>query len=185
MTYARIGPLLHEIGMVPKEKMDSVLEAFADFAHHELDLYEAACALEHFGVAVSVHADDIDSIHNDYASLLAEAEEVAGGAVTLTNVRLVEGEGDLEGGRFDRLEFERNGAPVSLSAEHFADDYYDHEAACEAIALTAHDDDPRSWHYVDFPRKPSAGYDSIMVLATPEQAAALHEQLGLTFSFSA
>ncbi|WP_244942639.1 hypothetical protein [Streptomyces sioyaensis] len=185
MTYTRIGPLLHEIGMVSKEKMDSVLEAFADFAHHELDHYEAACALEHFGVAVSVHADDIDSIHDDYASLLAEAEEVAGGAVTLTNVRLVEGEGELEGGRFDRLEFERNGEPVSLSAEHFADDYYDHEAACEAIALTAHDDDPRSWHYVDFTRKPNAGYDSIMVLATPDQAAALHEQLGFTFPFGA
>ncbi|MFG2859827.1 hypothetical protein [Streptomyces sioyaensis] len=45
MTYTRIGPLLHEIGMVSKEKMHSVLDAFADFAHHELDHYEAACAL--------------------------------------------------------------------------------------------------------------------------------------------
>ncbi|MCX4821838.1 hypothetical protein OG883_18505 [Streptomyces sp. NBC_01142] len=181
ITYARIGAILHEIGMVPKEKMRSVLEDAADYAGDELDHYGAASALEDFGVAVSVHADDIDSIYGDYGSLLAEAAEVAGGKVTLTNVRIVEGEGDFEGGRFDLLEFERNGRLVSIRAEHFADDYYDHEAACEAIAETAPDDDPRSWRYVDFERKPSAGYDSIMVLATPEQAEALHKHLGFTF----
>ncbi|MEV0375172.1 hypothetical protein AB0I10_36290 [Streptomyces sp. NPDC050636] len=181
ITYTRIGAVLHEIGMVSEEKMHSVLEGAVNYANDSLEHYSAASALEAFGVAVSVHADDIDSIYDGYESLLREAAEVAGGKVTITNVRLIEVEGDYEGGRFDRLEFERNGKLVSIDAEHFAEDYYDHEAACEAIYETAHDDDPRSWRCVDFERKPNRGYDSIMVLATREQADALHEHLGFTF----
>ncbi|MFF3321292.1 hypothetical protein [Streptomyces sp. NPDC002889] len=181
ITYTRIGTVLHAIGMVSEEKMHSVLEDAADYANEELEHYSAASALERFGVAVSVHADDIDSIHDDYEGLLQRAAEVAGGTVTITDVRIVEGEGDFVDGRFDLLQFERNGKLVSLSAEHFAEDYYDHLAACQAIDETSHDDDPRSWRYVDFERKPNAGYDSIMVLATPEQAEALHEHLGFTF----
>lgn len=181
MTYRRVGALLHETGMVSEEKMRSVLDRAAVYADDELDQYAAAQALESFGVAVSVHADDIDSIHDGYASLLADAAEAAGGRVTISGVRVVEGEGGFEGGRFDTLEFERDGEPVSLSAEHFAVDYYDHEAACRAIAVTAHGDDPRSWRNVGFAREPGAGYDSIMVLATPGQREALHRHLGLTF----
>jgi hypothetical protein len=180
-TYTRIGTVLHEIGMISEEKMRSVLEEAANYANVEVDHYEAASALEDFGVAVSVHADDIDSIYDDYADLLDAAVEVAGGKVTITNVRLVEGEGELEDGRFDHLEFDRNGKPVTIPAEHYADDYYDQGAACEAIGETADDDDPRSWRCLDFERKPHRGYDSIMVLATPEQAEALHEHLGFTF----
>ncbi|MEU2789879.1 hypothetical protein [Streptomyces sp. NPDC007100] len=182
ITYTRIGAILHEIGMVSEEQLRSTLEETANYADEEVeDHYEVACALEEFKVAVSVHADDIDSIHDDYGSLLQDAAEVAGGRVAITGVRLVEGEGELAGGRFDTLEFERDGEPVSIEAEHFADDYYDHEAACEAITMTAHDDDPRTWRCLDFERKPNAGYDSIMVLATPEQAKALRERLGFTF----
>ncbi|MFD7661830.1 hypothetical protein [Streptomyces sp. NPDC059788] len=182
ITYTKIGAILYEIGMVTEETVRGVLEDAAGYADEEMeDQYAAASALEHFGVAVSVHADDIDSIHDDYASLLEDAVEVAGGRVAITDVRLVEGEGSLEGGRLDHLEFERDGKPVSITADHYAEDYYDHEAACEAITVTAHDDDPRSWLYLDFERLPSRGYDSIMVLATPEQAQALHDRLGFTF----
>lgn len=181
MTYRRVGALLHETGMVSEEKMRGVLEDAAAYADDELTPYATAAALEGFGVAVSVHADDIDSIHEGYASLLAGAAEIAGGGVTVTGVRIVEGEGGLEGGRSDLLAFERNGKPVSVPAEHFAEDYYDHEAACRAIAETAPDNDPRSWHNVGFPREPGIGYDSIMVLATPEQRGALRRHLGLTF----
>ncbi|KQX78940.1 MULTISPECIES: hypothetical protein [unclassified Streptomyces] len=181
-TYRRIGALLHETGMVSEGKMLSTLEAAAAYADAELAPYAAARALESFGVAVSVHADDIDSIHSGYAGLLADAAEVAGGRVTISDVRIVEGEGGLESGRCDLLEFRRNAEPVSLRAEHFAVDYYDHEAACRAIAQTAHGDDPRSWRNADFAREPGAGYDSIMVLATPEQREALTRHLGLTFS---
>lgn len=170
--------------MVSTAKAHSVLEGVAHYANDELDQYQAACALEQFGVAVSVHADDIDSIHYGYESLLVRAAEIAGGKVSITNVRIVEGEGDLADGREDLLEFERNSKLVSVTAEHFAEDYYDHGAACEAIIETTHDDDPRSWHLVDFERKPNIGYDSIVVLATLEQTQALHEHLGLTFPAS-
>ncbi len=68
-TYTRVGAILHEIGMVTEEKMRSVLEEAATYADEEIDQYEAASALEEFGVAVSVHADDIDSIHY-YADLM-------------------------------------------------------------------------------------------------------------------
>ncbi|WP_344382292.1 hypothetical protein [Streptomyces thermolineatus] len=180
-TYARVGAVLHGIGMISEERMRGVLEEAAPYAHEELDHYEAACALEEFGVAVSVHADDIDSVHHDYASLLDDALRVAGNKVAVTDVRLVEGEGPLESGRFDTLEFRRNGRLVSVPAEHFADDYYDQGAACDAIAETAADDDPRAWHWVEFEHRPHAGYDSIMVLATQEQLKALHEHLGFTF----
>lgn len=179
-TYRRIGALLSGTGMVSEEKTRSTLEAAATYADDELAPYAAAQALESFGVAVSVHADDIDSIHSGYAGLLAHAAQVADGRVTISDVRVVEGEGGLEGGRSDLLEFRRNAEPVSIPAEHFAEDCYDHEAACRAIAETAHGDDPRSWHNVGFAREPGVGYDSIMVLATPEQREALHRQLGLT-----
>jgi hypothetical protein len=181
MTYRHVGRILHEIGLVSEEKMQHVLDEFADYADDELSHYGAADALTSFGVAVSVHADDIDSIHEDYASLLERAAQVAGGRVTVTNVRIVEGEGDFEVGRSDRLEFERNGVPVSIDAEHFADDYYDAVAACNAIGETAADDDPRSWRNVIFDRKPHRTYDDILVLATPEQTAALQEHLGFRF----
>jgi hypothetical protein len=102
----------------------------------------------------------------------------------VSDFRLVEGPGPVEDGRSDRLTFKRNGTLVSIDAEHYADDYYDQTAACEAIAETAAADDPRSWHFVDFERKPNAGYDSIMVLATPEQTRALHERLGFTFPWT-
>ncbi|MEV5597027.1 hypothetical protein [Streptomyces sp. NPDC052496] len=182
MTYTRIGAILHEIGMVSEEQLRSALEEVANYADEPLEEhYEAASALEEFGVAVSVHADDIDSIHYDYAILLEDAARVAGDRVEISNVRIVAGEGDFEGGRLDQLEFERDGRPVSILADHLAEDYFDQGAACEAIAETAHDDDPRTWRYLDFDRKPSHGYDSIMVLATPDQAQDLHDRLGFTF----
>ncbi|MBM7439065.1 hypothetical protein [Streptomyces sp. HB132] len=180
-TYRRMGALLHETGMVSEEKMRGVLDDAATYADAELDQYAAAHALESFGVAVSVHADDIDSIHEGYRGLLADAVEAAGGEVAITDVRIVEGEGGFEGGRLDAVEFERDGRVVSIPAEHFAADYYDHDAACRAIAETAHGDDPRSWRNAGFAREPGVGYDSIMVLATPEQREALHQHLGLTF----
>ncbi|MFI2237084.1 hypothetical protein [Streptomyces chrestomyceticus] len=61
MTYTRIGAILHEIGMVSEAQMHRTLAEAANYADEPLEEhYEAACALEEFGVAVSVHADDID-----------------------------------------------------------------------------------------------------------------------------
>ncbi|MET7367873.1 hypothetical protein ABZS61_18850 [Streptomyces sp. NPDC005566] len=180
MTCRRVGALLHETGMVSAEKMHSVLEGLAAHADDEMTPAEAAGALVEFGTAVSVHVDDIDSIYEDYAPLLARAAEVAGGRVTIAGVRIVKGEGGFEGGRCDLLEFERDGTLVSLVAEHFSEDYYDHETAYLAIRETAHADDPRSWRNVDFAREPGSVHDNVIVLATPAQGEALHEHLGLT-----
>ncbi|MCM2576286.1 hypothetical protein [Streptomyces meridianus] len=181
MTYRRVGMVLQEIGMVSEEKVRSVLKEAEEFADEEMEHHEAADALEEFGAAVSVHADGIDSIHYAYADLLTDATAVAGDRVTITDVRLVEGEGELANGRFDTLEFRRNGKPVSISAEHFADDHFSLETACQAVLATADEDDPRSWCEVGFERKQYAGGDTVLVLATPEQAAALQEHLGFTF----
>ncbi|WP_377266957.1 hypothetical protein [Peterkaempfera sp. SMS 1(5)a] len=179
MTYELVAAHLQEIGMVSPEKAQAVLEEFADWAHDELKPYDVACALGSFGLAVLVHADDIDYLEPGYAWLLEQASAVAGGAVTVTGVRLHEGE--FSGGsRDDTLEFQRNGRPVSILAEHFSDEYYDHLAACEAIAMLAPDDDPRSFRLVDFERERHGVYDSIMVLTTPEQAQALERHFGLT-----
>ncbi|MFB9237535.1 hypothetical protein ACFFWC_18590 [Plantactinospora siamensis] len=179
MTYVRLGEILQEIGMVSAATVRRVLaDGYLDVP---LSQYEAALALEEFGVAVSIHAEDIDSIHTDYRGLLERAAEVAGDRVAIRNVRIVEGAGELEDGRDDRLEFERDGRPVSIPAEHYAEDYYDHAAASQAIAETAHEDDPRAWYDVRFEREPRRIYESIMVLATPQQAAALCDRLGVTF----
>ncbi|MFI0785055.1 hypothetical protein ACH4Q6_05585 [Streptomyces lydicus] len=181
-TYAQVGAVLHEIGMISEERLRRGIEEFADYAHESGTHYEAACALEHFGVAVSVHADDIDSIHEGYAYLLEAAAEVAGDRVAITDVRLVEGEGGLaDGGRDDTLEFERDGKTVSILAEHTAIDYYDHLAAREAIEATGHEDDPREWCFLDFQREEHRGYDTVMVFATPEQRKTLGERLRFAF----
>ncbi|KPC65972.1 hypothetical protein [Streptomyces chattanoogensis] len=180
-TYAQVGAILHDIGMVSEEKLRSVLEEAADYAHDEVDQYEAADALEEFGVAVSVHADSIDSIYSDYAVLLEEASEVAGNKVAITNVRLIAGEGGFDGfmgDRFDTLKFERDGKLVTIGVEHFSDRHYNPGAACRAIAETAADDDPRSWHEIVF--EPHDG-DTFVVLATPEQKEALRERLGFRY----
>ncbi|WP_310723089.1 hypothetical protein [Streptomyces sp. N2A] len=92
LTYAQVGAILHEIGMVSEERWRRGLEEAADWAHDEVRQYQAAMALVHFGVAVSVHADDIDSIYDDYEALMEEASEVAGHSVTISHVRLIEGE---------------------------------------------------------------------------------------------
>ncbi|WP_055588081.1 hypothetical protein [Peterkaempfera griseoplana] len=179
MTYERVAVVLQEIGMVSKQKAQSVLDDFAAYAHDELKPYEVACTLVSFGLAVSVHADDIDYLEPGYAWLLEEAAAVTGGAVTVSDVRLHEGE--FEGdSRDDVLEFRCNGRPVSIPAEHFSDEYYDQLAACDAIAEVSPDGDPRSFRLVDFARERHGVYDSIMVLTTPEQAQALQRDLGLT-----
>ncbi|MFE9849000.1 hypothetical protein ACFYPN_09330 [Streptomyces sp. NPDC005576] len=179
ITRTRMGALLHATGMVTEAAAREALAAAAGYADRALTPYETARALEEFGVAVSAHGDDVDSLGESYAALLARAARVAGGGVAITDVRLVRGEGEFADGRADRVEFDRDDVRVSVPAEHFADDYLDHFAACRAVARTVHRDDPRSWRSVDFPREPHATYDSIMVLATPEQAESLRVRLGL------
>ncbi|WP_306745795.1 hypothetical protein [Saccharothrix yanglingensis] len=179
MTYERVAAVLLEIGMISADKARAVLDDLAEYARDPLDPYGVASALESFDLAVSVHADDVDFLEESYEHLLARAAELTGGAVTVTAVRLHRGEGDVaEGPRDDVLGFTRNGEVVTVRAEHFSDEYLDHLAAAEAVDHLS-PDDPRRFHDVGFDRDPGHVHETVIALATPEQARALHERFGL------
>ncbi|MET9515776.1 hypothetical protein [Streptomyces sp. NPDC002994] len=175
-SYAHVGALLQRLAMVSREKVDSVLAEYADFAHDELPPHEVPDALEAFGVAISAHADDVDDLEESYAGILEEAAALTDGAVTITDVRL---RGDEECGEV--LEFARNGVLVTQQTEHTSDDYLDHLAIVEFIDHVDPDpgDDTRRFYMVDFVRLRDASYETYFVFATPEQAAVLEKELGL------
>ncbi|CAL9627503.1 hypothetical protein SUDANB95_05967 [Actinosynnema sp. ALI-1.44] len=178
ITYKHVAFALLEAGMLSHEQVRAVLDKFAEYVDDHLDPYDVACALEIFGVAVTVHADDIDDLEQSYTHILERAAALTGGAVTVTDVRLVEGEFEA-GSRDDVLEFEVNGRAVSINAEHFSDQYLDHLAATDAVdALNP--GDARTFRLADFEREPYRGYETVLTLVTPEQAAVLEESLGLT-----
>lgn len=175
-SYAQVGALLARMGMVSQEKVDSVLVDYADFAHNELPPHEVASTLEEFGVAISAHGDDVDDLEGSYSGILARAEALTDGAVTITDVQLREDEklGEV-------LEFKRNGVVVTQQTEHDSDEYLDHLAITEFIGHVDPDpdDDPRRFHLVQFVRLRESNYDSYFLFATPEQATVLEKQLGL------
>lgn len=175
-SYAHVGALLKRMGMVPAEKVDSVLEEYADYAHDQLPPHEVADALEAFGVAISAHADDVDDLEESYTGILEAAAALTDGAVTITGVRLRDnGEDD------EILEFARNGVVVTQSTEHQSDDYLDHLAISEFMSHLDPDPggDPRRFHQVEFVHLRNGGYESYFVFATPEQATVLEKELGL------
>ncbi|MGW6913121.1 hypothetical protein ACWGB8_04760 [Kitasatospora sp. NPDC054939] len=185
VTYERVAAVLRGIGMVSGEKAEAVLATFSGIAEEALEPYSVALSLVEFGAAVSIHSDDIDFLEPSYTWLLEAAAAVTGGAVTVANVRLHEGEATEGFGppgfesRDDVLEFERNGRVVSIPAEHFSEDYYDVGAAVEAVAEVSPDDGHRAFHLVDFDRERNGVYDTVMALVSPEQARVLEESLGL------
>ncbi|MGW1375024.1 hypothetical protein ACWD6P_12230 [Streptomyces sp. NPDC002446] len=175
-SYAHVGALLARMGMVSREKVESVLAEYAEFAHHELPPHEVPDTLEAFGVAVSAHGDDVDDLEESYTSFLQEAAALTDGAVTITDVRLRE---DDEHGEL--LEFARNGALVTQQTEHQSDRYLDHLAITELIDHIDPDpgDDTRRFHLVQFVHRGEFTCESHFVFATPEQAAVLEKELGL------
>lgn len=177
ITYKHVAFALLEAEMLSHEQVRAVLDEFAEYVDEHLDSYEVACALETFGVAVTVHADDIDDLEQSYTHVLERAAALTGGTVTVTDVRLVEGE-PAAGPRDDVLEFKVNGRAVSINAEHLSDRYLDHLAATDAVdALNP--GDARTFRLVDFEREPYRGYETILTLVTPGQVAVLEESLGL------
>ncbi|MGY5128204.1 hypothetical protein [Streptomyces nigrescens] len=174
-SYAQVGALLTRMGMVSREKADSVLARYADFAHDELPPHEVPDALEEFGVAISAHADDVDDLEESYTGILEEAAALTDGAVTITDVR-------LHGGEYgETLEFARNGMLVTQETEHQSHRYLDHLAIMEFIGHVDPDpgDDTRRFYLVEFVHLRNANYDSYYVFATPEQATVLEKELGL------
>ncbi|REK84916.1 hypothetical protein DY245_40620 [Streptomyces inhibens] len=174
-SYAHVGALLTRMGMAPREKVDSVLAKYAEFAHDELPPHEVPDALEAFGVAISAHGDDVDDLEESYRGILEEAAALTDGAVTITDVR-------LHGGEYGEvLEFARNGVLVTQQTEHQSDEYLDHLAIMEFIDHVDPDpgDDTRRFYLVQFVRLRDANYESYFVFATPEQATVLEKELGL------
>lgn len=175
-SYAHVGALLQRLGMISREKADSVLAEYAEYAHHDLPPHEVPDALEAFGVAVSAHADDVDDLEESYAAILAAAAALTDGAVTVTDVRL---RADQE---YDEvLEFARNGVLVTQPTEHRSAEYLDHLAIVEFIGHLDPDPggDPRRFRLVDHVRLGDGGYETYFAFVTPEQAAALERELGL------
>lgn len=176
-TFDDVAAALVDVGLVTAEHARTVLDKYAAYDDGPMDGYSVACALEEFGAAVSVHADDVDYLEESYEGVLERAAALTGGAFTVTGVRLHEGEFE-DGSRDDVLEFEVNGRNVSVNAEHMSDEYLDHIAASFALYELS-PGDGRRFRDVLFDREPGRGYDSIFTLVTDEQAAELSRRLGL------
>ncbi|MDI3387604.1 hypothetical protein QIS99_15545 [Streptomyces sp. B-S-A8] len=185
-TYAYVGEVLADIGMVPAARVAEVLDDFAPWAHDPMDdpswVFDA---LQSFGVAVSAHGDDVDDLEESYAHLLDEAAALTGGAVTITDVRLrrdgADGEGGEGGEGGESLEFRRNGVLVSESVDHLSDRYLDHLAVPEIVGHVDPDPevDRRRFRVGDHVRLQDGGGDTFMVFATDEQAELLEKALGV------
>ncbi|MFI9818825.1 hypothetical protein [Saccharothrix variisporea] len=173
ITYKHVAFALLDTGLLTPDRVRAVLDRSADHLDEHLDPHAVALALEDFGVAVSVPVDDVGDLKGAYADLLAQAAALTGGAVTVSDVVLHEGEFPSDGVRDDVLEFAVNGRTVTVDAEHRSDRHVDHLAATDAVDALA-PGDSRAFHYVD-----SGGPGTVLVLATPEQARTLEDHLGL------
>ncbi|MEU1668188.1 hypothetical protein ABZ547_32350 [Streptomyces sparsogenes] len=181
ITYVRVAEVLTELGLITSETAQGVIDRFGDLAYGELEPgHEIAGSLEDFGVAVSIHAEDVDFADQHYEWLLEEAAALTGGRVTVNNYRFEKEDPDDEDAGRGTMYFERNGKELSFSVEQESNDYLDMGAAQAAIEALSPDDDPRSFRCVDSGPY-TLGYDDVMVLATAEQREGLTRHLGITF----
>ncbi|WP_310723012.1 hypothetical protein [Streptomyces sp. N2A] len=180
ITYVRIAEVLIDLGMINREKGESVLADAVGYATEPIThRYDIASALESFGVAVSIHSDDVDFADAHYEWLLNEAAALAGGQVTIANYRFEKvNPGDEECG-LGTMHFECNSKPLSFSIEQESNDYLDMGAAQAAIEALSPDGDPREFRCVV--QEGGQLSDDIMVLATAEQREGLRQHLGITF----
>ncbi|MFI9045966.1 hypothetical protein [Streptomyces sp. NPDC053427] len=181
ISYVRVAEVLTDLGMITEEKARSVLEEAAAYATEPIKRRcEIPGALEAFGVAVSIHCDDVDFADEYYAWLLDEAAALTGGKVTVSNYRFEKANPDDEECGLGTMHFDRNGKPLSISVEQESNDYLDVGAAQEAIEALNPDDDPRDFRRVE--REGPEFSDDRMLLATAEQREGLHRHLGITFA---
>jgi hypothetical protein len=183
ITYVRIAEVLTALGLITAEKGREVVDSFGDVAYEEITpLHHVAYALEDFGAAVSIHAEDVDFADVAYGELLEEAAALTGGAVEVTDYRFErENEDDPESGE-GVLFFTAQGERHSVGVEQESNDYFDIGAAQAAIEALSPVGDPRDFRCVDYgPEGLYQGWDAIMLLVTAEQCAALGHHLGLTF----
>ncbi|MFI0710725.1 hypothetical protein ACH4SK_08720 [Streptomyces inhibens] len=180
ITYVRIAEVLTDLGMITKEKAQSVLDKAATYATEPIKRrYEIASVLEYFDVAVSIHSEDVDFADEHYEWLLNEAAALTAGKVTVSNYRFEKDNPDDEDSGPGTMHFECNGKPLSFGVEQESNDYLDMGAAQQAIEALSPPDDPRDFRCVE--QKGSDLDDDIMVLATTEQREGLLQHLGITF----
>jgi hypothetical protein len=171
MTYGGLVDRLVAIGMLPAERAHDALPTWAT-VDEVLESEDVPSLLEDLGVAVSVHGEDVDDLEESYRHILERAAALSGGSVVVTDVAL-----DLDGPAEERLTFRRNGAPVTWWEEHSAPDYLDHMAVLEQIAdLAPGGEDPRAFYGL---LKGEVCADDYYLLLTPDQAAALRDDLDL------
>jgi hypothetical protein len=180
-TLRKLADRFVALGMVAEEKAAAVLADIGEWRKEhldeELDERDLLGWLPEFGIAVSVHGEDVDYVEDYYRYLLEEeVTACTGGAMVVSDVVLVRPEDDVE-----NLHFLRNGESVWWYVEHESDDYVDQAAVAEQFDdLNPGDDDPRVFYQVR-PEKREGCMDDVYVLASPEQARALRDEFGLDF----
>ncbi|WP_328430052.1 hypothetical protein [Streptomyces sp. NBC_00443] len=180
ITYARIAEVLTDLGMITKEQARRVLDQAAAYATEPMERrHEIADALESFGVAVSIHSDDVDFADEHYEWLLSEAAALTGGSVTVSDYRFDKANPDDEDCGLGTMHFACNGRPLSFGIEQESNDYLDMGAAQQAIESLTAPDDPREFRCVE--QEGSDLGDDFMVLATAEQRDGLLRHLGIVF----
>ncbi|WP_026412731.1 hypothetical protein [Actinomadura oligospora] len=179
LTARTIANRLVELDMVTRTRADAALAAIAEYsADHdeELDPEDVLDVMYEFGVTVVVHGEDVCDLEESYREILERAAACSG-EFTVSDVALVE-EDDEE-----FLRFRLNGEPASWPVEHLADDYLDQLGVWQAIdELAPGGDDPRVFHAIT---DDDSCTDDIYVLATPDQARALRDDLGLNLDIRA
>jgi hypothetical protein len=183
-TVRQLAGRLVELGMATEPKAAEVLAGIQQWnpAHlnEELDEGNLHSWLPEFGVAVSVHSEDVDFVDEYYQHMIEEqVNSCIGGAVVFSDVTL------LEAGEEEYLFFRRDGKPVWWHVEHESEDYVDMASVSAQFGdLDPGGDDPRVFHQVR-PSNVEGPQDAVYVLATPEQAQALHDEFGVEFYGSA
>ncbi|WP_159058703.1 hypothetical protein [Streptomyces caeruleatus] len=179
-TYARIAEVLTELGLITRDEARKVLDKAASYASEPVrGPREIADALESFGVAVSIHSEDVDFADEHYEWLLNEAAALTGGKVTISDYRFEKSSPEEEDCGLGTMHFTCNGKPLSFDVEQESNDYLDMGAAQQAIEALSPDDDPRDFRCVE--QEAPRYDDDYMVLATAEQREGLQRLLGITF----
>ncbi|MCP3804750.1 hypothetical protein NLX83_36340 [Allokutzneria sp. A3M-2-11 16] len=179
-TIVELASRMVWLGMLSEEKAVAFLTDIGKRDKDYLDKQEEARDLvpwfSELGVAFSVHGEDVDSVAQYYRYLLEEEVSAVTG-VTFSDVVLVRDEdGD------EALHFLRDGEPVWWRVEHVSEDYADQGAFATQIGdLEPGAADPRVFHHVR-PEKVESCQDDVYLLATPDQARALHEEFGFDLS---
>ncbi|MFH0521395.1 hypothetical protein ACHBTE_29970 [Streptomyces sp. M41] len=183
ITHVRIAQVLTDLGMITTAQAHTALEEAAAYASEPIERrHEVAGALETFGVAVSIHSEDVDFADAHYEWLLDEAAALTDGRVVVSNYRFDKDNPDDDECGLGTMHFECNGKPLSVGVEQPSNDYLDMGAAqlaIEALSPLHHLDDPREFRCVE--QEGSDLDDDIMVLASAEQRDGLHRHLGIRF----